>query len=246
MTTIKLKIEFDGTAYAGWQIQPNELSIQEIIEKNLSLLYKKKIKVLACARTDAGVHAKEFFISFKTSDNHIPLEKIPNALNSYLPDDIVAKKANKVSNNFHATFDVKKKTYTYTILNTEYRSAFNKNYYHFVKQPLNIDKIKKCANLFLGKKDFSAFCSEANKKKNCIRTITNITIKKNKPFIIIELTADGFLYNMVRIIVGTLIEAGLDKLTGKDILEIFKSKNRKNAGHTAPAKGLCLKKVYYR
>ncbi|MBU0650386.1 tRNA pseudouridine(38-40) synthase TruA [bacterium] len=242
---IKLTLEFDGTNYAGWQKQPNALTLQEVVETALSKIFEQKIPVIGCGRTDAGVHAKEFVINFKYPKSTIPIKKIPNALNQLLPEDISAKKAEKTNPDFHATFSAKKKTYRYTILNNEHRSVFDKNYYHQESQNLNIAKMKKSAKIFVGKHDFRSFCSEANTKNNCVRTIKKITIKQEQNYIYIDITANGFLYNMVRIIAGTLIKVGKGKLTCNNIKEIFKNKNRIHAGPTAPAKGLCLIKLYY-
>jgi tRNA pseudouridine38-40 synthase len=242
---IKLFLDFDGTNYSGWQIQANAITIQEVIETCLKKIYNKKINVYACGRTDAGVHAKNFIINFKIPCLKIPVSNIPKALNAYLPFDICATKAIIVKNSFHATYNVKKKTYRYTILNCRYNDVFNRNFYFQFKKTLDTDKMIKASKLFIGKHDFRAFCSEANKKTNCIRTILDLKIKKQKDFILIDITSDGFLYNMVRIITGTLLEAGKGKLSTSEIKDIFKTNNRNNAGPTAPAKGLQLLKVYY-
>ena len=168
-----------------------------------------------------------------------------HAINQFLPNDIIAKKSKLVSDSFHSTLNAKNKTYRYTILNNEFPTVFGQDFYYHVRQPLDIEKIIRASKLFVGKHDFSAFCSEAHKKNNCIRTITNIKIKKSKNFIYMDFSADGFLYNMIRIIVGTLIEAGQNKITPTHIKEIFKSKTRIHAGQTAPPQGLCLIKVIY-
>ena len=244
---IKLNIEFDGTNYSGWQRQPNALTIQEVIESKLSKLYDCPIKIMGCARTDAGVHAKEFFINFKIpSSPNIPVSKIPDALNTLLPQDIRAKKATKTDDKFHAIFNVKKKTYQYTILNQKTASVFERNFYYRFIEKLDVKKMQKAGEYLIGKHDFTAFCSEPETKYTCIRTIFDLQIKKRKNYITINLTANGFLYNMVRIIVGTLIEVGRDKIKPTDIKKILLSKNRNLAGPTVPAKGLCLLKVYYK
>ncbi|MFX0548436.1 tRNA pseudouridine(38-40) synthase TruA [Hathewaya histolytica] len=244
MKNIKLTIEYDGTNYSGWQKQNNSLSVQEVIEKSLEELLLHEVQVVGCSRTDTGVHAKEYILNFK-SDTRIPPEKIKYALNTKLPRDIVVLNSEEVSEEFHSRYSSKGKTYLYTILNREFPTAIDRNYVYHHKNYLNINKMREASEHILGKHDFSAFKNKGSSVKTSIRTVTDLKIEEDNNKIKIYVSADGFLYNMVRIIVGTLILVGESRIEAEDVKDIIDSKDRNKAGKTVPPQGLVLLKTWY-
>lgn len=252
MRNIRLKIEYDGTNYKGWQIQnkskapaktPN--TIQQAIQTVLSRILQENIKLIGSGRTDAGVHALGQVANFKTKSK-MPASQIRRALNGLLPKDIVAAAAKEASLKFHSRFDAISKTYRYQILNREYPMVFKRLYQWYISYKLDPKPMQTAAKLLTGKKDFRSFQASDKKKRSSIRKIKKISIKKQGDIINIDIEADGFLYNMVRNIVGTLVEIGRGKIKPEDIRAIMDAKDRKAAGPTAPAKGLCLVKVRYK
>jgi tRNA pseudouridine38-40 synthase len=243
---IRLTIEYDGTNYCGWQVQSraSKKSIQGVIEKALQRIFRTKVKLIGSGRTDAGVHALGQVANFH-SKSKIPLCNIQKALNSYLPDDIVIQKAQAVKSAFHSRFSAKAKTYRYTILNRSYPSAILRHAEYFYPYFLDADLMRKESRVLLGRHDFRSFQACDKKERDSFRTIKRIDINRSGDLIRIELEADGFLYNMVRNIVGTLIEIGRNKLPPGSLKKILLAKNRKLAGPTAPAKGLMLVRVRY-
>lgn len=241
---IKLTIEYDGTDYAGWQKQREGGTLQQEIETALSSLTKEDIKVTGSSRTDSGVHAKGYVCNFKTSST-IPSEKFARALNSKLPDDIIIIKSEEVDLEFHSRYDSKGKTYSYTVLNRLQAGAMYRNYMYHVSKKINIELMREAGKYLIGTHDFAAFKNSGSNVSSTVRTIMNIEIIRRKHTIKFFITGDGFLYNMVRIIVGTLIEVGIGKIEPTYIKDILVSKDRHLAGKTAPARGLCLEKVYY-
>ena len=244
MRNIKIIVEYDGTNYSGWQIQKNALSIQQVIEYSVERVTGVKTEVIGASRTDAGVHAKGYVANFKTESN-IPADRFKDALNTKLPQDIVILKSEETYFDFHSRYHSKGKTYCYTILNRENAPAIGRNFLYHVKSPLNIENMKRACKYFLGTHDFSAFRNIGSSVKTSTRTITDMRIEKHGEIIEIYGTADGFLYNMMRIIVGVLIQVGNGKLKPKDVEDIILSKDRKKAGKAAPASGLCLIEVFY-
>ncbi|OFI06859.1 tRNA pseudouridine synthase A [Clostridium acetireducens DSM 10703] len=244
MKNIKIIIEYDGTNYAGWQKQKNAITIQGVIERALEQISGKHTKINGCSRTDAGVHAKAFVASFLT-ESSIPEDKFKYALNSKLPEDILVLSSEEVPLDFHARYSSKGKTYSYTILNREASIAIGRNYVCHFKKPLDICAMEESYKYLIGTHDFSAFKSSGSSVKNNIRTITDINSKRYEDIIKINISANGFLYNMARIIVGTLFDVGTQKIKPEQIEFIMDSKDRRNAGISAPAKGLCLEKVFY-
>lgn len=244
MRNIKLTIEYDGTLYSGWQKQNNAKSIQETIEKSLSKILKAEVSITGSSRTDSGVHAKGMVANFFT-DSRIPAEKFREAINTKLPDDIAIIKSEEVDLDFHARYLSKGKTYCYTIINRYEKVALYKNYSHHVREKLDLELMNKCCKMFIGKHDFSAFKTAGSSVKTSVRTISDLHIEKEDDFIKIYVTADGFLYNMVRIIVGTLIEVGQNKRSIETVKKAINSCNREDAGYCVPPNGLILEKVYY-
>lgn len=255
---ICLKIEYDGTRFCGWQIQAHKRisaqghkyaskrsrTIQEEIEKACKKLFGKKIKLIGAGRTDSGVHAEAQAANFKI-DTKLPLVNIKRGLNSHLPKDIAIVSAEEVKPSFHAQFDAKKKLYKYTIVNRKVRSPLLKRHAALVSYDLDIGSMKKAAGYLKGKKDFKSFQASDKKKRGSVRTVTRLDVVYSPPLIEIYIEADGFLYNMVRNITGTLIDVGRGKITPESVKEILTKRHRSSAGQTAPAKGLCLVKVFY-
>lgn len=244
MRNIKLTIQYDGTAYHGWQIQSNALTIQEVIEKSILRVTGERPKVTGCGRTDAGVHALNYVCNF-FSDTKIPINKIAAALNSGLPPDIVCKSAQEVPMNFHAADSAVKKRYTYRILNSEFNDAFMNKYVWHLRGTLDFDNMVKASKAFLGEHDFLGFASSGFSVKTTVRTIYSLELNKSGELITMDITGNGFLYNMVRIIAGTLVFVGCGKIKAEDMEKIILSRDRRKAGITAPASGLFLSEVYY-
>ncbi|MDV4152441.1 tRNA pseudouridine(38-40) synthase TruA [Clostridium sp. AL.422] len=244
MRNIKLTIEYDGTNYLGWQKQKVGKTIQGTIEEAIRSLTNEDIEVTGSSRTDAGVHAKGFIANFKTN-NKIPANKYREAINHKLPEDIVILKSEEVNEEFHARYNARGKTYSYSILNRDVPSAIDRSYLYHVKRKLDLEAMKEACKYFIGTHDFVAFKTSGSSVKTTIRTISELYIEENDNIIKIYVTGDGFLYNMVRIIVGTLIMAGSHKIKPNEIKNIIANKQRENAGICVPATGLVLEKVYY-
>ncbi len=254
MPNFKLIIEYDGTNYQGWQRQapgtghqaPVIRTVQEEIEKALQQLFGKKIRLVGSGRTDGGVHALGQTANFGCVTRLKP-ENIRRALNSYLPPDIRILKAREDLENFHARFAAKSKTYRYLILNRPTASVFYRRLSWWIPQRLDFSAMRRASSIFSGRHNFKAFTASDPKRKadNFVRTVKKISLKKYGNFIILDIEADGFLYNMVRNIAGTLVEVGKGKLAGESLKDIFKSQDRRLAGPTAPAHGLFLLKVRY-
>lgn len=245
MRNIKLVIEYDGKDFNGWQKQPNKLNIQGEIERAISEITKEdNIELNASGRTDAGVHALGQVANFKTNCN-IPVEKFPIAINTKVKKSIVIKNAEEVEERFHSRYNCKQKTYRYVINNSEYGSAIYRNHECHIPQKLDVKAMKKAIKYFEGEHDFKGFKASGTSSKNSVRKIfkTNIDVLEDRIFI--ELTGSGFLYNMVRIISGTLVDVGLGKINPDEIPEIIKSGDRQRAGKTLPPQGLYLLKVEY-
>lgn len=244
MRNIKLIVQYDGTNYHGWQIQQNAVTVQEVIEKSIQAVTGLRPHVTGCGRTDSGVHADKYVCNF-FSDTKIPINKIVGALNSKLPKDIICKDAADMPSDFHAKNSAVKKRYTYRILNSAVNDVFMNKYVWHYKFPLDIDAMKKAALAFVGEHDFIGFASSGFSVKTTVRTIYSLDIKKENDLITIDVTGNGFLYNMVRIIAGTLLFVGCGKINADDMEDIINSCDRNRAGITAPAEGLFLSEVYY-
>lgn len=244
MKRVRLVIAYDGTNYCGWQIQINGLTVEEVLNKALSDLLGENIAVIGASRTDSGVHALGNVAVFDT-DTRIPAEKISFALNQRLPDDIRIQKSEEVSPEFHPRFCDSVKTYEYKILNTKFPNPMLRLYAHFVYMPLDVEKMKEAAAYIVGEHDFASFCSAGSQVKTTIRKIYTLDISKEGDIICIRISGNGFLYNMVRIIVGTLLKVGLKVYPPEHVEEILLLKDRYAAGPKAPAKGLTLIDIKY-
>lgn len=244
MKNVKLTIQYDGTDFSGWQRQPNGRTVQEEIEKALSTLLKKEVKVNGSGRTDAGVHALGQVANFR-EEFSIPINRIPTALNGILPEDISILIAEEVDMDFHARYCTEGKRYVYKIYNSQVRNPLFRNQSYWVRDALDLEKIKTASQFFVGEHDFRGFMASGSSIKDTVRTIYSMDVFVNKNMIIIETSGNGYLYNMVRIIVGTLIEVGRNKIELKHIPGIIEEGIRERAGHTAPPQGLYLAEVYY-
>ena len=244
MKRIKLTIAYDGTNYCGWQIQPNGITIEEVINKALSKLTGEEILVIGASRTDSGVHAMGNVAVFDT-ETTIPPEKIAVALNQRLPEDIVVTKSEEVPLDFHPRYCDCSKTYEYHIINTRIPVPTKRLTNYFVSYVLDIDKMRQAASYLVGEHDFVSFCNVRTDVENTVRTITALDILTNGNEITVRITGNGFLYNMVRIIAGTLMEVGKGRWEPSYVKTILEAKDRRAAGPTAPPQGLSLFKVEY-
>lgn len=246
MKRVLLQIEYKGTNYFGWQKQPNLITVQGVLEDALSNFFKQDIALNSSGRTDAKVHAFRQYAHFDC-DTNIDISRLPYALNSFLPNDIKIKDAKQVDNNFHARFDAKKKIYQYYINNSPFNCALYNDFCFHVPQKLNLRKMKKACGFFKGEHDFTSFCAkrEFEDKFHNIRKIYYIKMSTKNNIIKFEVCGNGFLYNMVRIIIGTIIDVGKGKIAPQEIKKILLSKDRASAGQTAEPQGLILFDVKY-
>jgi len=245
MRNIKLVIEYDGKDFNGWQKQPNKLNIQGTIEQAIKQITGEEVELMASGRTDSGVHAIGQVANFKTNSN-LPTEKFPIAINSNIKKSIIIKSAEEVDERFHSRLTCKRKTYRYIINNSKYGTAIYRNLETHIPIKLDVEKMKKAIKYFEGEHDFKAFKASGTSSKSSIRTIYKAEVcEKEDERIWIELTGNGFLYNMVRIISGTLVDVGLGKILVEDVPKIIESRKRENAGKTLPPQGLYLVNVEY-
>lgn len=243
MKRILLTIEYDGTNYSGWQKQPEVKTIQGEIEEGIFRAIGQKVEIFGSGRTDAGVHGLNQTAHFDLNVP-VPISKLAEILNNVLPPDIVIKSAKEVESEFHARFDIKEKRYLYKIYNGETKNAFLANRMAWVKKPLDEKLMKKASKLLIGKHDFRGFCSANTCATNFERTIFDIDVQRKDDYIYVEVAGSGFLYNMVRIIVGTLVDYAHEKLTLDDV-KLALNGDRAKAGQTMPACGLYLKEAIY-
>jgi len=253
MRNIRLALEYEGTHYCGWQTQgnarssrsPRQKTIQETIEKALQGILQEKVRLIGSGRTDAGVHAGAQVANFKTT-SCIPAGKLQKALNSLLPDDIVVTRLEEAEADFHSRFQAISKVYRYTILNRSYPSAFLRDRVYYYPYPLDVRLMRREAQVLVGRHDLKAFRAADKKERGSVRTVKSIMLARGRDgFLRIDIEADGFLYNMVRNIVGTLIEIGRGRFPAGSMKRILRSRDRGQAGPTAPAVGLCLEQVKY-
>lgn len=241
---IKLTVAYDGTNYCGWQIQPNGITIEEVLNKNLSELFREEIAVIGASRTDAGVHAYGNVAVFDT-ESKIPAEKICYAVNQRLPEDIKVMKSEEVAGDFHPRYCDSRKTYEYKILNEHFCIPTMRNYVALYTYPLDEEKMQEMATYFIGTHDFKSFCAAKSQVSTTVRTITDFFVKRDGNLITLTVTGTGFLYNMVRILAGTLMRAGSGYFKPEDALQILEARDRKAAGPTAAARGLYLRGIQY-
>ncbi len=246
MRNIRLTLQYDGTNYFGWQRQKNtRQTISEILEDVLKKLLQEKVKLVAAGRTDAGVHAQAQTANFLTV-SALSVPRIHQALNALLPEDIRVVKTQSAALDFNSRYSAKSKTYRYLILNRRCADVFRRRYvYHYPAPKLDVNAMRRAGYLLLGSHDFLSFKRTDKTKRSTVRELQKIRIARKGSFIRLEVTANSFLYHMVRNIAGTLIEIGKGKLSPENLKKILQAKDRKLAGPTAPARGLCLMKVKY-
>ena len=244
MKNVKLTIEYDGTMYHGWQVQKNAITVQQKVTEAIYHLTKEHVNLIGSSRTDEGVHAYGQVANFITNST-IPQERFAHALNTFLPPDIVVVKSEGVPLKFHARYDTKGKKYRYIIYNRRIKSALWKDRAYHVRNEINVDIMKEAAKFLVGTYDFSSFRASGSSTKTSIRTIHEISVEKSGDLITIDVSGNGFLYNMVRIIAGTLVEMGIRNVHPSKMADIINAKDRKKAGKTAPPQGLYLMEVYY-
>ncbi|MDX5736078.1 tRNA pseudouridine(38-40) synthase TruA [Clostridioides difficile] len=245
MRNIKMIVAYDGSRYKGYQkLGDNNMTIQEKLENVLSKMTNETVEIIGSGRTDMGAHARGQVVNFRTNCMD-SLDKIQKYLYEYLPEDIVVKTVEEVDERFHSRYNVKSKTYMYKIDNNKYHSPFIRKYATHVSKKLDLDRMRKASEYLVGEHDFTSFASSKSMKKSNVREIYSINIKEDDNVIEIYVEGNGFLYNMVRIIVGALIDVGLKRRAPQDIKYMLESKDRCQSSDTAPAKGLCLWKVTY-
>lgn len=244
MRTILLTLSFDGTNYCGWQIQPNGDTVQQRVADACSLITGEKVAVTGCSRTDSGVHANNFCCTFRT-EKEMPCEKIIYALNGNLPDDIAVKACREASADFHPRYDCTKKEYVYRVWNSRLKNPFEYKYSLQYKRPIDDKLLDEAAKNFIGTYDFKGFCSAGSSVQSTVRTIYDANVARHGDMVEFTVCGNGFLYNMVRIMTGTLLAVAENKIDKDDIVKIIESGDRNKAGVTVPARGLFLNKVYY-
>lgn len=244
MKRVLLTIAYDGTDYHGWQVQPNGITVQEVLQKGLCELLGTKTGATGCSRTDSGVHAKQFCCHVDC-DKNIPDDAFIRGLSAKLPSNIAVIDCKTVASDFHARYNALGKTYVYNILNSKIKDPFLERYYWRIERELDIDKMNEFCGKIVGKHDFYAFSSSGRTVEDTVRTVKECFVTKRDNKVKLQITADGFLYNMVRIIVGTAVAVSDGKIDPNYTEKILAEKKRENAGITAPAKGLFLEKVIY-
>ena len=244
MKRIKLVTAYDGTNYHGSQIQNNGETIEGVLKRELSSLLNEEINLIGASRTDAGVHARGNVYVFDT-ESRIPPEKFTYALNARLPEDIRVQESCEVPEAFHPRHQDTVKTFEYRILNRKLPLPEYRLYAHFTYEPLDVEKMKEACPHFIGEHDFASFCAAGSQVESTVREIYDLQVEKNGDLLTISVTGNGFLYNMVRIIAGTLLKVGSGHIAPEEISKIIAAKDRSFAGPTAPAKGLTLVKIRY-
>lgn len=239
MKRIMLTVAYDGTNYHGWQVQPNGITIEGVLNEALGALLGESITVIGASRTDAGVHSLGNVAVFDT-ETKIPAEKLCYALNQRLPEDIVVQDSCEVSSDFHPRYCESRKTYEYKILNRKFPLPLNRYDTYFTYRHLDVEKMQQAAQFLVGEHDFKSFCSEHAQVKSTIRTIYSLTVTKERDLITIRVTGNGFLYNMVRIIAGTLLQVGMGERRPEEMEQVLSAQDRAAAGPTAPAHGLTM------
>lgn len=241
---ILLTIAFNGSAYHGFQVQQNALSVCTVLQDAMQKIFGCRPDVKGCSRTDSGVHALEYCVNF-WHQTDIPPQKLPLALNRWLPVDVRVKSARIVPDSFHARYSAEGKEYRYVFLNTHVDDPLAPGLYHRVPAPIDAEKMHEAGRVLVGKHDFAAFMSAGSDIEDTVRTVQRLAVWRQDERVCMDIAADGFLYNMVRIVAGTLLKVGSGKWPPGQVLKVLESKNRAMAGETMPAKGLFLTKVFY-
>lgn len=245
MKTYCLIVQYDGTDYAGFQVQPGQPTIQGELETALQKLGPNFIRIAGAGRTDAGVHSEGQTVSFKDDQLTVPVDRLPYALNSLLPRDIRVVESRMESNQFHARISAKDKTYRYQIYEGPFPNVFYQRYAYWSKESLDWERMSECGKLFLGKQDFAAFAASGSSVKTTVRTMYDVQVDAEHVLKTIRFTADGFLYNMVRNLVGTMVDVGLGRRSLREVESILESRDRRLASATIAPQGLFLERVNY-
>ncbi len=242
-----ITVSYDGTRYHGYQVQNDKPTVQKALQDAVESLFGKRFPITGCSRTDSGVHARDFKATVITDEtvSQIPPEGLPHALNTLLPEDISVRDAVLVSDDFHPRYDVRLKEYEYLILQSKTRNPFYENRAYLYPKKLDVPAMNEAAKHFVGRHDFSAFMASGSDITDCQRTVFGCSVTENNGLVSVKISGDGFLYNMVRIIAGTLISVSEGKIKPSEITDIIDSKDRQRAGFTAPAHGLYLNRVEY-
>lgn len=244
MKRIKLTVAYDGTHYCGWQIQKNGITVEEVLNKTLSKFFGEDIAVIGASRTDSGVHALGNVAVFDANVT-MPPDKISYAINNLLPDDIRIQKSEEVPSDFHPRYCDTRKTYEYKIYNAQFPDPLVRLYSHFIYFHLDEEKMQQAANYLVGEHDFKSFCTPKDEVENTVRTIYYIKVIREENMVKVRINGNGFLYNMVRIIVGSLLKVGMGMIPPEEVKNILEAKDRTRAGHKAAACGLTLVEVEY-
>ncbi len=242
-----LTLAYDGSAYAGFQVQKNQKTVQSTIQDAIACLYGTRLPVTGCSRTDAGVHARDYKLSFSVSDTlpHIPCARLPYALNTYLPQDIAVKTAQIVPSSFHVRHDVWEKEYIYLVHNTSLRDPFSVQRAYIYHPPIDAEMLDAASKAFLGTHDFAGFMAAGVTLADTVRTVRSVSVRREGEHVIFSIAADGFLYHMVRIFVGTMLAVAEGKRAAADLPAVIAARDRSLAGMTVPAHGLYLNRVQY-
>ncbi len=245
MRNLLFEIAYRGTAYCGYQVQKNGVSVAQVLQDAIEQVFARREPIVGCSRTDSGVHANQYFFHMLTENHSIPVDRLPLALNRHLPPDIVVRSCREVAEDFHARYDCIGKEYLYKIWNSPNKHPFEQDLSFHYPYRMRVEKMEKAAQDFIGTHDFKAFCSAGADAENTVRTISAISVKQSGNHLLIRVRGDGFLYNMVRIMVGTLLYVNYGMSERESITAIINSKDRARAGHTVPAHGLYLNRVFY-
>lgn len=244
MRRLVLTIQYDGSRYHGWQVQKNAVTVQEVFQNAVEKVFKSRLDVKGCSRTDAGVHANMYVLSLDT-DTDISCDGVIMALNSHLPKDIAVIGCREGTGDFHPRYSCTSKEYVYKLYNGRIRDPFLSSYAYHYRYPVDADYLNEQAQAFVGTYDYCGFCSAKSKVEDTVRTVKAFSVCRQDDMVIFKVEADGFLYNMVRIMVGTLLFIAQGRIKENELKDIILSKDRKRAGKTAPPQGLYLNKVNY-
>lgn len=244
MRKLKITIQYDGSSYHGWQVQKNAVSVQEVFQDAVEKVFLKRLDVTGCSRTDSFVHANMYVLTLET-DMNISNEGVIMALNSKLPNDIAVIDCEECESDFHPRYSCKSKEYIYKLYNGKRPNAFLPKYAYYYRRSIDADYLNSQAQAYVGTFDYSGFCSAKSDVEDTVRSVKSFKVWREGDIVYFKVEADGFLYNMVRIIAGTLVFVGGGKINPNDMTDIINSKDRERAGITAPPQGLCLKEVYY-
>lgn len=244
MRNLLMTIQYDGSAYHGWQVQSNALTVQEVFQNAVEKVFRSRLDIKGCSRTDSGVHANMYCVSLKT-DMNIDCLGALRAMNTALPPDIAVIDCREVPSDFHPRYSCKSKEYVYKIYNGSIRNPFLQKYTFHYRYALDAELMDREAQAFLGKHDFSGFCSARSDIEDTVRFVKNVSVKREGDMVLFTVEADGFLYNMVRIMVGTLLFVNEGKIKPGELKDVIESKDRSRAGKTAPPQGLYLNRVNY-